>query len=60
VKNRSDVVLSAVLSATLVLAACETAYNPLEDYKQLNPATDMPVPTPVDNPNFTAEQVARG
>jgi len=59
-KNRSVVVLGAVMSATLVLAACETAYNPLEDYEQLNPATDMPVPTPVDNPNFTAEQVARG
>lgn len=44
----------------LALCACETAYNPLEDYKQLNPSTDMPVPTPVVNENFSAEQVARG
>ena len=50
----------SLLCLLLALSACETPYNPLKDYKQLNPSTDMPVPTPASNDNFSAEQVARG
>ena len=45
---------------TLALTACATAYNPLDDYQQLNPATDLPPPEATANPNFTAEQIERG
>ncbi len=52
-----------LLAASLfTLNACTTAtaYNPLDDYRQLNPATNLPTPTAMSNGNFTAEQVARG
>lgn len=52
--------LSAV--ALLALNACSTpaAYNPLDDYTQLTPATELPTPAPMSNGNFTAGQVERG
>lgn len=46
--------------AMLALTACATAYNPLDDYQQLNPVTDLPPPAAAANPNFTAEQIERG
>lgn len=49
------------LIAALTLAACSnTAYNPLDEYKQLNPATDIAPPKPQANANYTPEQLARG
>lgn len=42
------------------LAACSTAYNPLDDYEQLNPATTLESPVAAANTSFPAEDVARG
>lgn len=47
-----------VLLATLV--ACSTVYNPLEDYEQVNPVTDLEPPPAQSVPAFTPEEVARG
>lgn len=44
----------------LVLGACTAAYNPLEDYDQLTPATRVAIPEPVANPDFAPGDVARG
>jgi len=42
------------------LTACSTAYNPLEDYEQLNPATRLDVPAARVDASFPAESVERG
>jgi mono/diheme cytochrome c family protein len=42
------------------LAACSTTYNPLEDYEQLNPATNLDAPVARAAADFPAEAVARG
>lgn len=49
-----------VLSTAAVLSACSTAYDPLEDYEQLTPATNLATPTPLSNPNFSPDDIARG
>jgi hypothetical protein len=44
----------------VTLAACATAYNPLEDYEQLSPATVLETPAARTQADFPAEQVAHG
>lgn len=48
------------LFLSLGLAACSTAYNPLDDYEQLTPATMLDSPAAVANAQFPAEEVAHG
>ncbi len=51
-----------IATALVTLNACSTAsnYNPLDDYQQLTPATNLPTPVALSNGNFTVEQVERG
>jgi mono/diheme cytochrome c family protein len=53
-------VLPVALFGLAALSACSTAYNPLDDYEQLNPATQLDAPPARTDANFTAEDVARG
>lgn len=52
--------LLACCLAMAATTACSTAYNPLEDYEQLNPATDLEAPAPRAATEFPAEEVERG
>lgn len=49
-----------VLSVVLLLAGCAAPFNPLEDYEQVNPATELPSPAARTDADFSPEQVARG
>jgi len=49
-----------VLTAALLLAGCAAPFNPLEDYEQVNPATDLPSPAARSDADFAPEVVARG
>jgi hypothetical protein len=52
-----------VALAALAVTACQTekaAFNPLDNYKQLNPATSIEPPAAAPNGNFAPEQVERG
>ncbi len=42
------------------LIGCTTAYNPLDDYEQLTPATVLDAPVVRAAPAFPADEVARG
>ncbi len=46
----------------LGLTGCETetAYNPLDDFEQLDPATIFASPEPLPSASYTPEQIARG
>lgn len=44
----------------LLLGACESTYNPLEDYEQRHPTTQLEAPAARTNPAFPAETVERG
>lgn len=48
----------ALLSA--LLTACESGYNPLDDYDQLDPATIFATPDPIPSANYSTEQLSRG
>lgn len=50
----------AIWPAVLALGACATGYNPLEDYEQVSPATQLEPPPARAADAFTAEQVAQG
>lgn len=52
--------LPVLAFALFAVAACTTAYNPLEDYEQVNPVTDLATPAARADANFSAEDVARG
>ncbi|MEY3660097.1 MAG: hypothetical protein ACO280_00810 [Pseudohongiellaceae bacterium] len=55
--------LRTAVCVALLLAAsgCTTGYNPLEDYEQKNPATDLPTPTSAaSTPNFAPAVITRG
>lgn len=43
-----------------LLASCQSGYNPLNDFEQLDPATIFANPEPVPSPNYTPEQLSRG
>jgi mono/diheme cytochrome c family protein len=43
-----------------VLGACSATYDPLADYEQLNPATQLEPPSASASSAFSAEQVAHG
>ncbi|NNE37900.1 MAG: hypothetical protein HKN08_06300, partial [Gammaproteobacteria bacterium] len=51
-----------VLSIAVLLAACSTAYNPLDDYREITPATIMETPqyTPAADLPYSPEQITRG
>ena len=44
----------------LALVSCSTGYNPLDDYRQLDPATILATPSPAAQTTFPAAQVNRG
>lgn len=48
----------ALLSA--LLTACESGYNPLDDYDQLDPATIFATPDPLPSASYSTEQLSRG
>lgn len=51
---------ATLLLATLLLSACQTAYNPLDDFEQLDPATIFATPEPLPNSDYSIDQVSRG
>ncbi len=51
--------LAIVLSLAVLLTACNNAYNPLDDYEQLEPATILATPDP-DPASYPTELVTRG
>lgn len=54
---RTTLVLLALGAA---LAGCKSAYNPLADYEQLTPATDLDAPVARAVVDFPADEIARG
>ena len=42
------------------MSACETRYNPLDEYEQLNPATIFATPEPLPSQDYSTEQLSRG
>jgi mono/diheme cytochrome c family protein len=48
------------ITVLLALCACTAAYNPLEDYEQLTPATRLEAPEALANPDFAPADIARG
>ena len=42
------------------VSSCETAYNPLDDYEQLDPATIFATPEPIPSSSYSPEQLAQG
>ena len=52
--------LFSALAAATLLAGCSSTYNPLEDYDQKTPATQLEAPAARVNPSFPAETVERG
>ena len=52
--------LPALLALQLLLIACATPPNPLDDYEQLTPATDLDAPAASGVAPRNAEAVARG
>lgn len=49
-----------LVTLVLLLSSCSTAYNPLEDFEQLNPATQLEAPAARTDSNFSVQDVARG
>ena len=49
-----------LLSVLLLLSACTSAFNPLDDYEQLTPSTILESPEPIANANYPEEEVQRG
>lgn len=50
----------SVLVLGSALTACSTAYNPLDEYEELNAVTMQDSPAAAAHPSFAAEDVARG
>lgn len=48
------------LVATLVLASCQTAYNPMDDFDQLEPVTILDPPEPVYPNAYAKDEIERG
>lgn len=48
------------LFGLVALSACASTYNPLADYEQLTPATQLDAPAARTDANFSQEQVERG
>lgn len=50
----------ATVSLCVFLTNCESGYNPLDDYEQLDPATIFETPDPLPSTSYTVEQLSRG
>lgn len=50
----------AIVFLCFFLSSCETGYNPLDDYDQLDPATIFATPEPLPSTSYTVEQLSRG
>jgi hypothetical protein len=50
----------ATVSLCLFLTNCESGYNPLDDYEQLDPATIFATPDPLPSTSYSIEQLSRG
>jgi hypothetical protein len=50
----------ATVSLCLFLTNCESGYNPLDDYEQLDPATIFATPDPLPSTTYSIEQLSRG
>ena len=53
-------VMSCMCACTFTLGACAAAYDPLEEYEQLTPATQLAAPPASTSGAYSGEQVARG
>ena len=49
-----------LFSVLLLLSACTSSFNPLDDYEQLTPSTILESPEPIANVNYPEEEVQRG
>ena len=52
--------LSTLISTLLALTSCQSAYNPLDDFEQLDPATIFANPEPIPSAAYSPEQLSRG
>ena len=52
--------LFLLLLCSLLLAACQSGYNPLDDYEELDPATIFDNPEPLPSQTYTPEQLEHG
>lgn len=52
--------LSIAASAVLIACAGSDYYNPLDDYEEVEAATNLDMPTPTDVPLDKAQAIARG
>lgn len=50
----------ASLAGIYAVTACSTAYNPLDDYEQLSPATNLEPPAARAETEFPAQDIERG
>jgi hypothetical protein len=48
------------LAAILVLTSCQTAYNPMDDFEQLEPVTILEPPDPIYPSDYAREEIDRG
>lgn len=48
------------VSLCVFLTNCESGYNPLDDYEQLDPATIFATPEPLPSTSYSVEQLSRG
>lgn len=51
---------ASIVLLSLFLVNCETGYNPLDDYEQLDPASIFNTPEPLPSTTYSVEQLTRG
>lgn len=60
-ENRKRLATGISVLATLILGACSTAYNPMKDFEELTPSTQLEAPSATPAPQtYAPEQVAQG
>jgi len=48
------------IALSLVIVACQSPYNPLDDYEELDPTTIFANPEPLPSADYSTEQLNRG
>lgn len=57
---KSNTRLSLLIVTLFSVSSCETAYNPLDDYEQLNPAMIFATPEPLPSATYSSQQLGQG
>ncbi len=59
-RHYSIVPIVSIVLFSLLISACATGYNPLDDFEEMDPATIFANPEPLPSADYTPEQLARG